>query len=112
MHERIHHPFNQKLVDLRFAAAELHDDLLVALARQIADHKSHAFEDLADLDHAHAHDAFAQVSQLAFHAQTCFLERTPNRGRRLSFQIFHLIFEPRTTDHELTNDAHQIVEPV
>src|SRR5690348_14899327 len=69
VHQRIHHPLHQKLVDLRFAAAELHDDLLTALTRQIANYKRHTFEDLADLDHAHAHHALAQIAQLPCHAQ-------------------------------------------
>src|SRR5262249_31544162 len=84
MQQRIHHPLDEKLIDLGFAAAELDEDLLTALTRQIAYHKRHAFEDFANLDHAHAHDAFAQVSQLASHAQRCFLKRTPRRGRRHS----------------------------
>ena len=50
---------------------------LAALTRQIANDERHALEDLTDLDHAHAHDTLAQISQLPAHAQTCFLERTP-----------------------------------
>src|ERR1043165_6597966 len=52
VHERIHHPLTQKLVNLLFAAAVLHDDLLAALTREIANHEGHAFKDLSDLDHA------------------------------------------------------------
>src|SRR5262245_39831822 len=52
VHERIHHPLHQKLVDLRFAATELHDDLLATLTRQVANDERHALEDFADLDHA------------------------------------------------------------
>jgi hypothetical protein len=56
VHERIHHSLDEEFVDLSFAAAELHNDLLAALARKIANYERHAFKGLADLDHAHPHD--------------------------------------------------------
>src|SRR4029079_7961784 len=103
VHERIHHPLYQKLVDLRCATAELHDDLLATLARQVSHDERHALEDFTNLDHAHTHDTLAQVSQLSRHAQTCFLKRTPGRRWSHSFQVFQLVLEPCTTDHEFTN---------
>src|SRR5215213_6617613 len=112
VHEWIHHPLHQELVDLRFATAELHDDLLTAFTRQVANHERHALKDFTDLDHAHAHDTLAQISQLPSHALACFLERTPERSGCHSFQLRYLILKPRTTVHELPDDAHQFVEPV
>ena len=112
VHERIHHPLDQKLVDLRFTAAELHDDLLPTLAREVSNHERHAFKAFTNLDHAHTHDALAQVSKLPRHAQTCFLKRTPARGWRHSFQVFQLLLEACSTDHELADDAHQFVESI
>src|SRR5688572_32964945 len=112
VHERIHHSLHEKLVDLRFAATELHNDLLTALTRQVANHERHALEDFSDLDHAHAHDALAQISKLPPHGLTCFLKRTPGCGRCHSFQFRQLVFEPCTTDHEFADDSHQFIEPV
>src|SRR6185369_15011684 len=112
MHQRIHHSLDEKLVDLRFAAAKLYDDLLAVLARKVAHHKSHSFKDLADLDHAHPHDALAQISQLPGNGETRFLQRTPDRGRCHAFQLSQLVFEPCATDHQFADDAHQFVEAV
>src|SRR5215213_350706 len=112
VHEWSQHPLDQKLVDLCFAAAELHDDLFAALPREVANHESHTLKGLADLDHAHPHDALAQIPELSRHAEICFLKRTPRPRRRHSFQVFQLILEPRTTDHEFADDPHQFVEPI
>ncbi len=112
VHERIHHPLDQKLIDLRFATAQLHDNLLAALPREVTYDERHAFKDLTDLDHANAHHALAQVSQLPRDAQARFLQRTPDCGRRRSFQVSHLIIEPRTADDEFADNTHQFVEPV
>src|ERR1044071_3687867 len=112
MHQRIHHPLYEKLIDLRLAATELHNYLLAAFTRQITHHERHALEDFADLDHAHAYDTLAQVAQLLSHAQACFLKRTPLCGRRDSFQLHNLIVKTRATDHELADDAHQLIKPL
>src|ERR1041385_3169787 len=111
-HQGIHQALHQELVDLRLAAAELHDDLFPTLAREVAHHERHALEDLTDLDHAHAHHTLAQVAQLAAHAQARLLKRTPQCRRRDSFELCQLIFKTRATDHELADDAHQLVEPL
>ena len=110
MEDRIHHPLDQELVDLRALSPQLEPHPLAGLARQIADDERHAAEDLADRDQAHAHDAFAQRAELPVDRDGVLLDRAPLARRDPCLDARQRIGQPGPADHEIADVAHQVVE--
>ena len=94
MQHRIHHSLDQELVDLGALPGELEVYALAVVARQIADDKGHATEDLADRYEAHAHHAFTQIAKVALETSAVVLHRPPFLERHIRFDAPQRVFEP------------------
>ena len=111
MNHRIHHAFDQELVDLGVLTDEVELHALAAVAREIADDERHSAEDFADRHQADTHDAFAKVAKLPLDSGAVLLQRAPLLERHMRLDALERVFEPGARDDHVADETHQVVEP-
>src|SRR6185295_6064115 len=107
--DRVHHPLDQQLVDLRMLSADLQFHVLLIFTRQIANNESHALKDFADRHRSDSHHTLAQIAKLPLHSQIGVLERTPLGSRQVAIKPLEVLVQMRSADHHFANHPHQVV---
>ena len=110
MQHRVHHPFDQILVDLRGLPLQQQGDPLAGFAGEIANHERHAPEDFADRHEADAHQSLAQGPQLSIDRDGVLLNRAPFDRRHVRLDPRQRVQQAGAADHHVADLAHQFVE--
>jgi hypothetical protein len=110
MQDRIHHPLDEELVDLRVLTDHLQMNALADIASEVADHERHAAKDLAHRDETNAHDRIAEVAQLTLHQRLVLLQQAELARWHVALHPLERVVEPRPGDHEIPGQSHQVVQ--
>ena len=57
------------------------------------------------------HDPLAQIAKLPLHQEVVFLQQPEFARWHMALDAAQRIVEPRSRNHEIAHEAHQIVEP-
>ena len=110
MQHRIHHPFDQVLVDFGRLAPQQQRDLLAGLPREIANDERHPAEDLADRHQPHPHQPFAQRPQLAVDGQRVLLDGAPLDRGHVRLDARQRVEQAGAADDQVADVAHQLIQ--
>ena len=105
MHERVHNPLDQALVEFGLFAEGVQPDLLTEFGTDITDHPRKAAEHIIHRHHPDGHDGFLQITGVAFQlaqaSQNTFIDHgVEHRG---GFRQHGL------GDHQLTDQIDELV---
>ena len=107
VHQRIADLLQHGLVELGLLAGDLQPDLLAEARRQVAHQAREAAEHRAHRQHAHAHDAFLQLADVACRAAP---DPTRSRSACAPSKCVAELAEHRLRDHDLAHGIQQLVD--
>src|SRR5262249_29673987 len=106
----IHEAFDQELIYLSFLTTQVYDHAFVSFPGDVSHHETHAFEDLGNGNHAHAHHIISQIFELLAESRAHFLQLPPVVGGNKALDGAQVPLKPGPADYKVANQQHQLIE--